>query len=537
VEPTPIPATAKWPDRALLAAFLLVALGAPWIDTLVRDDEARSPREPELRIPEARPEWKWDARALWKYPSQYEKHFQDSFGLRDQLLRAHSLQTLKVFDTSPSPLVFFGKDHWMFYRGDATIPVYRGMRPFPSAGPDSLAQFLESLRARQEWLARIGCQHLLVIAPNKESVYPERMPDAWTRVGPTRLDELVAAAKADGRLHVLDLRTPLAAAKAEDKPGDFLYYEEGTHWNGRGSLVAYAALLNELGRSFEGLAPKPASAFERIATGGNGETWRRSMYIADTSRQTDWIFALRPAERRARVVQDSGWGRGRVRISRTDDPALPTALILHDSFGPYIEEPLSEHFREMRAIWDYQFPGEALLEMRPSIMIEIWVERALVFLFPDQLRPAEYAELSGSFAQARTRCWTLNGASPDSDYEALSGLSIRKNETPGGAVLDLELENLAGSLLLPPIPPGRHSELLLELEIDSPVDTVADLFWLEEGMSEYSREKKLQITLVRGRNRSVVRIPEDATVGRIRLRPGFVAPQTYRLRSAELRAN
>lgn len=536
MQPTPVPLTHKGPRRTLLAAFLLL-LGAPWIDLAVRDDEARSPREPELRSPEKRPELKWDARALWKYPTQYEKYFQDSFGLRDRLLRWHSLQTLALFNTSPSPLVFLGKDDWMFYYGDETVPVYRGLLPYPEQGPESLSVMIANLRARQEWLARIGCQHLLVIAPNKESVYSERMPEEWTVYGPSRLDQLVEAARKDGQLHVLDLREALRAAKPQDAEGDWLYYEEGTHWNGRGALVAYEAVMNAAAQLLPGLSARPAEQFERKETGGTGESWRRSMYIQDTVRQKDWIFGVPPAERRAQVIKDSGWGRGRTRISRVDNPELPKALILHDSFGPYIEEPLSEHFSEMQAVWDYKFPGEALLELRPALMIEIWVERALVFLYPSELKPGEYGDLSADFAQASKTYWRLSGYSAASDYRSMPGLEVARAETPSGAVLDLRLETLAGSLLLPPIPPAARKELLLELAIDSPVETVADLFWLEPGSSDYTRENMLQITLKRGSNRSVVRIPDADAIGRIRLRPGFVAPQRYRLRSAELRGN
>ena len=188
-------------------------------------------------------------------------------------------------------------------------------------------------------------------------------------------------------------------------------------------------------------------------------------------------------------------------------------------------------------MWDYKFPGEALLELRPALMIEIWVERALVFLYPSQLKPGEYGDLSADFAQASKTYWRLSGYSAASEYRSMPGLEITRAETPSGAVLDLNLETLAGSLLLPPIPPAARKELLLELAMDSPVETVADLFWLEPGSSDYTRENMLQITLKRGSNRSVVRIPDADAIGRIRLRPGFVAPQRYRLRSAELRGN
>lgn len=536
MENQPIPATSKWSTRALLAAFLL-ALAAPWIDTLVRDDDARSPREPELRGAERKPELKWDGRALWKYPGQYEKYFQDSFGLRDKFLRWHSLQTLSVFDTSPSPLVFLGRDDWMFYYGNQTVPVYRGLEPFSQTGPDRLEAFVAGVKARKDWLAGIGCEHLLVIAPNKESVYPEYMPGFWTRLGPTRLDQFMEAVRRDGSLNVIDLRPVFEAAKSQDKPGDHIYFEEGTHWNGRGSLIAYNEIMREAGRLLGGIGPKPAGAFEVKQTKGFTDTWRRSMYALDTSRQTEVIYALKTEERKARVIQESAWGTNRVCRSEVGDPKLPSALFLHDSFGPYIEEPLREHFREMCAVWDYRFPGETLLEMRPSIMIEMWVERALVFLPAESLSPANYSDLSEDFARARNVYWRLSGSSNDTEYQCLPGLTTKRVSTPSGWVIDMELQNLAGSILLPPIPAGQRKQLLLELQIDSPVDTVADLFWLKPGMTEYARSQMLQFKIKQGSNRRVLLIPDSDALGRLRLRPGFIPEQRYSLRSAEVRVN
>jgi hypothetical protein len=295
--------------------------------------------------------------------------------------------------------------------------------------------------------------------------------------------------------------------------------------------------MNAAAQLLPGLSGRPTADFERKETGGTGESWRRSMYIQDTCRQKDWIFGVPPKERRAQVIEESSWGRGRTRFSRVDNPQLPKALVLHDSFGPFLEEPLSEHFSEMRTIWDYEFPGAALLELRPALMIEIWVERALVFLYPSELKPGEYGDLAADFAQASKTYWRLSGSSAAREYRTMPGLEVSRAETPSGFVLDLQLDTLAGSLLLPPIPPAARKELLLELAIDSPIDTVADLFWLEPGSSEYTRENMRQIPIKRGPNRTVVRIPDADAVGRLRLRPGFVAPQRYRLRSVELRGN
>src|SRR5262245_58909489 len=106
------------------------------------------------------------------------------------------------------------------------------------------------LESQRDFLARRGIEYVFAIGPNKESIYPEQVPPRYNRVGPTRMDQLVAHLEAHSDFRILDLRPALRRARADDRPDVHLYFELGTHWNGRGARAAAREMQRRLGELF-----------------------------------------------------------------------------------------------------------------------------------------------------------------------------------------------------------------------------------------------------------------------------------------------
>ena len=82
-----------------------------------------------------------------------------------------------------------GQSGWLYLAGDAAVSSYRVTRPFTTG---QLEDYRRILEARRDWLAERGIRYLLVIPPNKDTIYPEFMPPAYTKVNSrSRLDQLV----------------------------------------------------------------------------------------------------------------------------------------------------------------------------------------------------------------------------------------------------------------------------------------------------------------------------------------------------------
>ena len=121
---------------------------------------------------------------------------------------------------------------------------YRGTLPF-DAGPEAVAR---EFARRHDALAARGIAYVVVVVPEKFTIYPEHLPAWVVRAPQTPLDRVAAAVRADGRVRFVDLRAPLVAAKGAEP----VYYLTDSHWNVRGASVGYEALMREVQAALPG---------------------------------------------------------------------------------------------------------------------------------------------------------------------------------------------------------------------------------------------------------------------------------------------
>src|SRR5262249_41164102 len=115
------------------------------------------------------------------------------------------------------------------------------------------------LLRRRDALARRGIAYVVVVVPEKYSVYPEYLPDHVARVTPdTPLDRIVTALAQHPELFFVDLRPALRAAKARGQ----LYYKSDSRWTSPGARVGYEALAPVLAAALPGLRAAPPLALE-----------------------------------------------------------------------------------------------------------------------------------------------------------------------------------------------------------------------------------------------------------------------------------
>lgn len=133
-----------------------------------------------------------------------------------------------------------GLDGWGFYNSGNLRSRHRG-RLADVAGADSWTAIIAELNERQ---ARAGKRFVFMLAPDKHSVYPEFLPAGYLpdKRGMDTAD-LLQAGLAERGIAFIDTRAVLGAAK-ETGP---LYWKRDTHWNQLGALVAFGALMENLG--------------------------------------------------------------------------------------------------------------------------------------------------------------------------------------------------------------------------------------------------------------------------------------------------
>ena len=246
----------------------------------------------------------------------FTRYFHDHFAFRGSLIILQALIKVKLLGVSSSSEVIVGKNGWLYFSGDDSIDSYRGLRPFRS---HELTQWVRLLESRQRWLERRDIAFAVVIAPDKQTIYPENLPG---NIGPPgrigRLDQLADTLRRDNKVKFIDVRTALIAAKAASPHA--LYHLTDTHWNGYGGLIAY----QQIARGIQGLRPIARSECIDSQTTGSGDL---AMMLGLRREIHERMFScnIPPAP------QPNPAGQGRL-------------LLFHDSFGGALMPFLSRSF-------------------------------------------------------------------------------------------------------------------------------------------------------------------------------------------------
>ena len=361
----------RWADRALVALFLLVIF-LPSADQALRLDRAQAPQEKRVLAPLP----KLASTPIGELPKSWEAYYNDHFGFRNRLVRLYNYAMVLWLHTSPSGKVILGRNGFLFYAGDDAVSYYRGLKPF---SPRQLLRLQRTLEERRDWLARQGIHFLVVVAPSKETIYPEYMPRQLNRVSrESRLDQLLRHLAAHSDIEVLDLREPLRKAKAQRQ----VYYRTDTHWNGYGAFVACQEIMSRVARWHPAAKPLPLSAFrvgEWMDDGGDLATM-----MGLEGRLREERIELAPVAPAAHtgdpgplIRLPDGWRPLPVVKERPGD-GLPRAVVFRDSFAISLIPLLSEHFSRVSYLWEWRFDVPAIELEQPDVVILEIAERLLM---------------------------------------------------------------------------------------------------------------------------------------------------------------
>ena len=78
-------------------------------------------------------------------------------------------------------MVVTGKDGWLFLARDFGLASYRALEPL---SPVALDRWEALFTDAERWLAARDITFLVVIAPNKSSIYEDKLPAGVSRGGP-----------------------------------------------------------------------------------------------------------------------------------------------------------------------------------------------------------------------------------------------------------------------------------------------------------------------------------------------------------------
>ncbi len=162
--------------------------------------------------------------------------------MRQKAYNLNALWQVNVLRHTNTGNVHLGREGWLFYfnKSDGTaLEDFWGVSS-PSTLQESAQRIRQFVKAPYGFKAR----YLFVIAPNKETLYPEFTNYLFAdyRFSENKYLERIPAATKDLDAHVLSLYGPLLHAKGKHQ----LYNATDTHWNDWGAYVAHLAILKSV---------------------------------------------------------------------------------------------------------------------------------------------------------------------------------------------------------------------------------------------------------------------------------------------------
>lgn len=297
---------------------------------------------------------KFQFESISEFSKQYVLYFNDNFGLRNYFIKLNNLIKIYLLKISPVDNVIIGKNDWLFYREG--IDSYQGIDLYSK---EELNTFKNNVEKEAKWLKKKNIFFLLVIAPDKQTIYPEHLPSSIKKIYPqTKFDQIMDLFKNNPDIKILDLRKVLIA----NKENYSLYYKTDTHWNNYAIGLAYEEISKILHSNFPDITPLQMSDLEFTEQESKGRDLALMLTIQNKLKDTDILMSLKPS---------------------FSSKKLPSLVLFHDSFAydtfvPPIPGKLYQllmpHFDKITTQND-QFDYDLVEKENPTVVIHEVLER------------------------------------------------------------------------------------------------------------------------------------------------------------------
>jgi hypothetical protein len=235
------------------------------------------------------------------------------------LVDIHAVINQTIFHVSGEEQVIVGRNGWLYFNEE--MPAYFGGNA-DTAAIDALCGSVERLSFA---LAARDIKLIILIAPNKNSIYPEYMAYNYIKSNAESTANIINERLSKSGVTVLD-----AFSVLQNNKENILYHKTDTHWNARGALLIYNELM--------ALLDAPHETY-------SGAKWETVSAVGDLTKLYRW--SARAEEDGTAPIIERSYRASRPITNldmadiRTTSPANSLRLlIVRDSFGeslfPYI---------------------------------------------------------------------------------------------------------------------------------------------------------------------------------------------------------
>lgn len=321
-----------------------------------------------------------------------DTYVEDHFGFREFYIYRYQRELDKRFNQAgPRSTVISGLDGWYFFNYFNMMDDFLGRTPLKEG---TIKSWLASQDEKNKWLLERNIHYLYIVAPNKQSIYPEYlMKHAIAVKGTSRFEELLEYTEGHFPEYMLNLHAYLQP-KHFDKP---LYYKNDTHWNTFGAYLAFKKIVEKISSWYPDEDFVTDFAFGPDETGLGGNTGKggdlvQMLMQPELTETYPKLVPFTPCGTVEDVPLDNiEQPPGRTSFVRKCSTKNLRAVVFRDSFFVSVEPFLSENFKEVIYLWkefDQHNVEEILTLFQPDIVIEARAERHIFDSFLEKEKRA-----------------------------------------------------------------------------------------------------------------------------------------------------
>ena len=255
---------------------------------------------------------------------------------------------------------------WIVYTGDYSIPDYQHSDLYTE---EELQKVYRTLDYLEEYLSSKGKTLLVVFPPNKNTIYPEYVPDEIPVLNDiSRLDQVIDYQKEHDGVDILNLRPALLKGKQERRN----YFTDDSHWNFYGSYAGYQEIIRALQETYPDLIEYSIDDFDKVDDVRIGDL--STISGLNLSEEYEDFSPKEDLASNFKLIQDIP-----NTIYKNIDSELPQLLVYHDSFGGmfYPFFPLNFSRTTFISRFDQELTLETIEEVDPDIVIIEFTERLI----------------------------------------------------------------------------------------------------------------------------------------------------------------
>jgi hypothetical protein len=310
---------------------------------------------------------------LERYIDNVDSVWYDAMYKKADLSKVDTYYTYYLTKEIASCQVLKGSGGWLFYRsttdGD-TIGDYEGTNRYSSSEMNNI---LKQALATQEELKSRNIKLAIMVAPNKENVYSEYMPDTYTHADISSTDILIDYLAENG-VNIVSPKQELLANHDEFQ----LYYSYDTHWNQLGAYIGVKNVLKSWNIDKPTLAERSISSHNLAGNyHEHGEDdlaqilgMRESLFNDEMEYVVEGTAAMNWKEYEEELDNNA------VQYFYNSEAQINAKLLLvGDSFRTSMIPSLRETFSDVYVVQRTSCSAKILEEIAPDYMIAEYVER------------------------------------------------------------------------------------------------------------------------------------------------------------------